>query len=191
VQVVVVAPRDAVHAQHPELLRLGLVVRHHHPTVAVRAEVLGGVKAEAAQPPQAAHRPAVIGRADRLGAIFHNLNAARFGQRQQFPERCRLSKQMNGDDRSGAGRDLPRHVRRIEIEGARVDVGEHQRRAHLMNGLRRRDVGEWRGDDLIARAEVEGAQRQGQGVRAGVDADPEAGAGERGNLFFEGLDVRA
>jgi hypothetical protein len=49
VKVVVVAALDAVDAQHPQLLRQGLVLGDDHAAVAVGTEVLGGIKAEAAE----------------------------------------------------------------------------------------------------------------------------------------------
>src|SRR5207245_1978773 len=71
-----------------------------------------------------------------------------------------------GPPRDGGGRPV-----RVEGEGGGVDVGEHGAGAHLQDRRRRRDEGERRGHDLVARSDPERDQNEPQGVRARPHAD--------------------
>jgi hypothetical protein len=61
-----------------------------------------------------------------------------------------------------------------EVEGCRVNVGEHRRRSGAQNGADRGEEAERRGDDRVAGADSGGSQRQPQGV--GADEQPSAWA---------------
>ena len=187
VDVVEVAALDAVDAQHPELLGERLVVGHHHAAVARRAEVLGRIEAEASEHPVAGDRFAVASGADRLRAIFDQRDA----QRRQIVEGGRLAKKVDRDDRLRPRGDAPGDLGRIERETARIDVGEDHAGADLMDALGRRDVGERRGDDLVARTDVEGAERERERVGPGIHPDAVLRPAERGDLLLERGDVRA
>ena len=72
-----------------------------------------------------------------------------------------------------------------------VNVGENDLRADLMDGFRRGNVGEGRGDHFIAGTDVERAQGEREGVGAGVHAHAELGPGISRQLLLEGGDIRA
>ena len=178
-----------MRAQHPQFLRKRFVVSHHHPAVAARAEVFGGIKAETAKSSKGADRFAAVSRADGLRAIFDHLNAPLLRQRQQLLHRRRLTKQMHRNDRFRAPGDSARHLFGIEVERARGDVGKYNPRPHLVNGFRRRNVSERRGDDFVARPNPQRAQGECQRVRTGIDADAELGPCERRDLLLQRRDV--
>ena len=68
-QIMVIAALDAMHPQHAQLLGQGLVIRDHHPAVAVRPEVLGRIKTEAGIAAEGARHPTAIPRAVRLRVV--------------------------------------------------------------------------------------------------------------------------
>ena len=109
---------------------------------------------------------AVASRANGLRAVLDDVDAARSGQRHQLLHERSLAEQMDGDNRLCARRDFFRRFRRVEVERARVDVGENNLCAHLVNRLRRCYVSERRRDDFIARSNPQRAQCQRECVGA-------------------------
>jgi hypothetical protein len=91
-QVMVITLFDSMHAQHAQFFRERFVIGHDHPAVAIRAEVFRRIKAETTHSPDAAGALPVIFRADGLGAIFDEGDAACIGQRADFIERRGLPK---------------------------------------------------------------------------------------------------
>src|SRR5436190_18709808 len=144
-----VAPLDAVLAKHPEFSRQRFVVCHHHAAVAGCTKIFRWIKTETGELSKTADRVAVASRTDGLSAILDNVNSPRSRQRHQLLHERGLPEQMDGDYRLRARCDLLRHFRRIEVEGARVNVGENNLGAHLVNGFRRGDVSERRRDYLV------------------------------------------
>ena len=106
----------------------------------------------------------MVSRADRLRAVFDNVDSPRYRQRHQLLHGHGLAEQMDGDNRLGARRDFLCDCRRVEVERARINVGENDLCAHLVYRFRRRDVSEWRRDDFITRSNPQRAQRQRQRV---------------------------
>ena len=82
-------------------------------------------------------------------------------------------------------------VARIEIEGLRLDVAEHRHGAEQGDRLGGGEEGEARHQDLVARLDAEGAEREHQGVGAVADADRAGHAEEARERFLELLDLRA
>ncbi len=85
------------------------------------------------------------------------------------PERAHVAHQaveMHGHDGPGLGRDGGLDARGIEVAGVGLDVDEHRRRARLEDGGGGGDEAHRRGDDLIARPDIERQQRHVQ--RAGA-----------------------
>ena len=73
---------------------------------------------------------------------------------------------MDGDNRLGARGHSFRRFRRVEVERARVNIGENDLCTHLVNRLRRRDVSERRRDNFIAWPNPQRAQCQRERVGA-------------------------
>ena len=73
---------------------------------------------------------------------------------------------MHHHDRAGARRDRGLDGGRVGIEGARIDVDEDRRAARVVDGTGGGEEGEGRRDHLVARLEIEGAERQQQRVGA-------------------------
>ena len=87
--------------------------------------------------------------------------------------------------------DLVLDLKRIDVVGDGVDVGEDGSGAGAANGAGGGKEGERRQDDLIARADVQGVQGQQQRIGAGTAADAVAGAAVLGHFFFQGGHLRA
>ena len=68
---------------------------------------------------------------------------------------------------------------RVEVVGARIDVGEHRRRAALPDGVRRGDERHRRHDHLVARADARDVERELQRGRAVRGRDGVGGADAR------------
>src|SRR5437016_13234260 len=101
-------------------------------------------------------------------------------------ERGRLAEEMDGKESFGPRGNFSGDLLRIEVECARVDVGEHDSCPHLVDRFCRGDVGKGGGDDLATGANVQRSQGQGEGVRAGVHADAEASSCKSSHLLLEG-----
>ena len=112
-------------------------------------------------------------------------------QRQQVPKRRCLTEEMYRQQGLGARRDAPGHVGRIQGEGPWINVGENHLGPQLMNALGRRNIGEGRRDDFVARTDVEGLEGQRQGVGARIDTDAMGGSAQGRHLLFEGCDIGA
>ena len=123
------------------------------PGHAPRARRSGGARRSPAPPSSMTARPCfrAIGRIRSIAAIW--------------PKRCTTTMaRVRGVIAASmaAGRD---------VEGGRVDVHEHRRAAGVVDGAGRGEERERRGDDLVARLQVERPERQEQRVGA-------AGAGD-------------
>ena len=127
--------------------------------------------------------------ADGLRAILDQVDAAICRELLQGGEVHQLAEQVNRDDGLRARRDPAFDFLGIKAKRAGIDVGEDDLRAHLVDRLRRRDVGERRGDHFVAGTDVQRAQGEGERVGAGVDADAVLRAGVSGDLLLECLHV--
>ena len=75
-------------------------------------------------------------------------------QGQKVSERRCLTEEMHRQQGLGARRDAPGYIGGIKGEGPWINVGENHLGPQLMNTLGRRDVGERRRDDFVARTNV-------------------------------------
>ena len=96
-----------------------------------------------------------------------------------------LSEEIHGHDRTRAARHDGRCRGGIETEGVRLDIREHGLRAGIVNGARRREERERRGDHLVASSNVEGAQCEQECVGAVRAPDREARMRQRRDLALE------
>ena len=98
--------------------------------IAKSAEILGRIKAKAANFGDRARHLHAISRADRLTCVFNHGDSAILGERHDRIHVRALSEQMNRNDRLGARRDLPPQILDIEQVAVRIDV-DCLERVHL------------------------------------------------------------
>ena len=196
VQTAVVA-EDLVHIplaapvvpQDPEPPGESLIVRRHHPAVAIGAQVLGRIEGER---PRQAERPRLLplpGGAESLGAVLDQNDSALPGHLGKRLHRRGPAEDMYGDDRLRPGRDPRRGLNGIEIHRLVFHVGEDRRRPEKRDDLRRREERERRRDDLVPRTHAGGPERQEQSVRSRRDADGVPDPVVRRDLILQGLHV--
>ncbi len=87
-------------------------------------------------------------------------------------------------------RDPPREAARIDLEGARIDIHEHRRRAQHERHLGGRGVGEGGQEHGVTGADPLGHQGDLDGVGAGTHADAVLGATERREFLLKLRDLR-
>ncbi len=167
-----------------------LAVAGHQTAVAVAAEVLGREEAEDAHVAEAAGATAVVGRAPRLAGVLDHGEAVRLGDLAYGVGVGGEAEEVDRHDRFGARRD--RRLDRVGVDAERVgtDVDEHGLGSGLSDRLGRRVEGERYGDDLVAGADAQRAERDREAVGAVGDADGTGGPHIRGGLFLEPFDVR-
>ena len=115
---------------------------------------------------EAADHAAVVARADGLGRVFDQLQAALVGQRAELLPRRRVAVDVAGQDGLGGRCDLRRGAHRVEAARPVVDVGKHHARAGQRDGVRHLVPAVGRGDHLVARADAQRAQREPGAERA-------------------------
>ena len=140
-------------------------------------------------PIEPARRPWIF-RADRLGGVFHQRDAARPGDLGQGHGVDGLAEQVYGDDGLRGRSDQRRHVLRIDIERLRIDVGKNRPGAKPRDRAGRGEERETRQDHLVAGGNVQGHQGQQQGVAARGAADGVFRLAVDGQLLFELRDLR-
>ena len=147
---------------------------------------MDGKKLNVASVPRAPGRPA--GPATRgLGRVLDHWDAERLDVRH----RGDVAEQVDDDDCLCPGRQGRPHRLLRHAEGLGVDVAEDGPRARRRNRLDAGIEGERRDDDLVAGADAERAQRDGERVSAVGHADCVAGAAVGGELLLEGADLGA
>ena len=167
------------------------VVAGDQAAVAEAAEVLGGEEAEHAEVAEAA------GLAAEVELAPHAWQASSMTGRPCASATLRMASMSHGRPKRSTGMmALVRGVMAASmLAGSRFSVSGRMStktglRAGLGDGLGRGVERERRGDDLVAGADAERAQRDGEAVGAVGDADGSGGAHEGGGLIFEALDVR-
>src|SRR5690606_19165795 len=147
----------AMVAQRAEPSCDGLVVAQTRSPLAGRDD-LARVEAQAGDDADAAAGAEVRAAADRAGRV---LDDHEVGQGvEDLPGPDGIAKLV--DDDSGAGALRARRRERVAdgVPLARVDVDEHGGRPHHADGARRARPGERGTEDLVARADPYGAQRE-------------------------------
>jgi hypothetical protein len=179
-------------AMQPQLLEPvgGRVVRgDHHATVAPGSEILAGEERIARHPPEltrdAPFAVDLAARADRLRRVFNQLDAARLRDRHQLEHVGHLAVQVHGHDRAGARRDRALHRGGIDVERVRLNVHEHRCAAGIVDRAGRREERERRGNDFVARRQVQRLERQEQRIGAARAADAVLGVRHARDLDLE------
>ena len=181
-------------AMHPQPLQprgeLG-IVRRDHAAVAGAAEVFRREEAEAAHRAEHSRLTAAIGAADRLRRVFNDRQAIPHRRSPQGVHVGALAEQVDWHDGPRPRGHRSIDGRGVEIERRGVNVDENGLRADPVNATGRRKEGVRGGDDFVARADIEGHQRQNKCVGTRGTPDRMAGVAERRDLLFELDDVVA
>ena len=134
-------------------------------------QILGGVEAEAGRIGQVAGPYAVAHALDAVRRILDQAQAMLVGDGLQRAHVAHQAVEMHRHDGPGVGGDGGFHPRRIEVAGVGLDIDEHRCGAGLEDGCGGGDKAHRRGDDLIARADIQSQQRQVQRARAARHAE--------------------
>ena len=181
----------AVDAQAGDALGPVGIVGRDHAAVAEGAQRLGRVVAEAGQRPECTALLAAILRPERLSRVLDHVQTVPAGDPVDGVHVRTLAEQVNRHDRSRARRDFRFDLLRINVECVGVDVGEDRRGPEPADGAGGGEKGERRHDDFVARPDLQGVQRQQQGIGAGRAADGVRGPAIGGHLALQGRDLRA
>src|SRR5262245_56939848 len=167
------APRvaaDAVEAEKAETVRERGIVRRHHAALAGR-DRLDGVEAEDGGGGAAADGATTIPRAERVGRVLDQRDAAAGGDRLQGVQVERLTREVDGQDRARARRD--RALDRVgqDLERPRIDVDEHRARADGEDHVTGRGPRHRGRDDVVAATDPGGEECEVEAGRRRADRD--------------------
>jgi hypothetical protein len=136
------------------------IVGDDHAGIAERAEVLRGIKAEAAHRTQGAGALAEVLGADGLGGVLDQRQIVTLRDMPQGIHVHALAKQMHRHDGPRPWRDLVLYLQRIEVVSNRIDVGEDGSCACAADRADRCEKRERRHDHFIAGADAQCLHRQ-------------------------------
>ena len=117
-------------------------------------DVLGVLEREAGEVAHRADRPAAGSAPPTIGAVFDQDQLVPIRQSLECIQIARVACQVDRDDRLGLGRDPPFDVRHVEIVGAGPQVGENGHGLLVQDADDGPDVGDRRGDHLIAQPDA-------------------------------------
>ena len=138
--------------------------------VAIGAEILAGVEAEARGIAQHADAPSIPGRAVRLGGIFDEYEIVARCQHRQGVHVGRLAIDVDGQDGTrGRSQDGFDRVR-VQVVGAGINVGKDRACADSADRFGRGNEGVRGRHDLVTGADAARAQRQFERGRPAGDA---------------------
>jgi hypothetical protein len=148
----------AVEPQSPDPVGKLCIRGGDGPAVPHRSEVLGREEGEGGDRPQSAGATGRPGRSSCLGRVLHH----RHSQGLDLRDRGHVAEQVHGDDSARTrGERGPDAVRR-HAEGLRVHIAEDGSGAGGRDGLGGGVEREGRHHHLVARADAQCAQRDGQ-----------------------------
>src|ERR1039457_3263805 len=211
--VMVVAPRTAMVAELPHVLGYLRTVRGDDASVSVSAEVLGGIETEGGGYAERARAASAPLGANRLGSVLDNCDSEFLSIFMNYTVECvhvgALDVEMDG--KNGAKifgsfcAELPitevpilqlpilqlgTDERRIEIQGAGIDVHEDRRCARPHNCAGRGKEAECGGDDRVPGLYTGGDERQPERLRSRRTADGAGCSRQGGNLSLERFNLR-
>ena len=140
-------------AQRDEQLVVRLVARRHGAAL-TRRHLLVRIERPDGRMPVRTEWLALVLRAERLAAVLDHRDPVPLAERQQLVVLRRVPEDVDRDDRLRPRRDRGLDRGRVEVERARVDVGEDRRRPFVDRAVRRRDERVGRGDHLVARTDA-------------------------------------
>ena len=185
-----VAVALAAVAQPAQRGRRRHVVHEQGAPVPQGPEVLRGIERESAQallPAQRPHRPALVERADGLTGVLEDEEPPRARDLQEGIHVRGVAVEVDGKDDLRARGDGRFDRRGMDVQGARVEVGEDGPRSDRDDGQGGEGGGKRRGHDLVARPHPEGLEAELQGLGAVGHRDRVPGGERLRELTFEGL----
>ena len=114
---------------------------------------------------------AVLG-AERLAGVLDDGQPVSDGELAERLELTRVAEDVDEDERLRSGRDCGGDRRRVEVQRARIDVGEDRCRTLVQHAVGRRDEGERRRDRLVSgpeTSEPDAEMEPGRAARHGRD----------------------
>ena len=126
-----------------------------------------------------------------LGGVLHQPQAVLPAQGEDAVHVEGAAVEVDAEDAHGPRGDPGRGVRRIEVQGLRIDVGEDDLAAQQDHGLGGGEEAEGGDDHLVPRLETQGAQAEDQRVGAVGEADAGLDAEVSGAGRFELLHLGA
>src|SRR5581483_11649045 len=128
--------------------------------VAVSTQIFRGIKTQTTDFPERADTLSVIGRTDRLGRIFDDVQIVSAGEFENRLHVSRLPVKMDRDDGTRAFGDERLELCGIEREGGGINVGKNRRRTEQAHDISGSDVSERGNDDLIAATNAARVERE-------------------------------
>ena len=172
--------------QEPRLLRPG-----RDDATLARRDLLVGIEREDRVLALSADRPPLVDGAERLAGIVDQCNLMALADRLQFFQLARIAEDVDADDGSRAWCDRRLDGRRVEVERARVDIGEDRRRAFVDRAVGRRDERVRRRDHLVTGLDAGRDAEQVQAGGAAGDRRCVRRLHRRGKRLLEAVDRRA
>ena len=134
-------------------------------------------------------------RADRVRRVLDDLQMMAARDREQAVHVASMPGEVHRQNRAHAAMlaafERLFDPRRVEVEGAGIDIDEHRPRSEIAEHLGRGRERERRGDDLVAGPDAEREQRQMQRARAMRNRQRVARADIGREFFFEALGLGA
>ena len=179
-----VAILEPVVAQSPQQRRKVIVVGDDHSPVRPDIQVLEGMQRKAGRAAEGARvLPRDVAK-DALAGILDHGQVVLLGDFHEGRHVGHLSREVDGQERLGALRDLRLDLAHIHAEIVRA-VDEDRTGIGLTDRPHRRDEGVGRRDHLVSRSDTDGLERQLERIGSGIHADGVTRADHCGELLLE------
>src|SRR5580704_1480810 len=166
---VMVSSRTAVITQVPHVLSQIRVARSHEARIAIRTQVLSGIKTESRSCAQRSGAPVSPFCSDGLRRVFDDGQMKLVSDLLQCIHVSALAVKMHGQQSSNfvraSGAETSLNQLRIQIQGVRIDIDEHRPRPRAYNCTCRSEETESGCDDGVAGADSRCHQGKPQRVR--------------------------
>ena len=149
----------AVVAQPADMIMQIVTVGGNHSTVAVSAQHLGRIETERTGVADRTGDLAAPACPIRLRAVFQHRELTVLGNLHDRVHVAGMAEDVHRQDRLGFRAEPFDDAVRIDAESVRPDIDEHRRGADHAHRLGTGEEGPRRGDDLVARADTQRAQR--------------------------------
>ena len=126
-----------------------------------------------------------------MGGVFDHAELMGRGKRLEGIEIERLAKEVHRHDCTSLRTDLPGSIRKVDIEGVRIDVDPDRGRAEAGHGACGSKEGKGRQEDLVAFTDIKRHEREQERIRTGGDAEGVLYAEESGAVLLKGLEPGA
>ena len=133
----------------------GGIARRDHPAVAVRAEVLGWIEAEAGELAERTARAPVVPRSVGLGGVLHDREASARREFEQRRHLCSLAGEMHRQQRSSSRRDSRSDGIWVDVVRRRITINQYDVCAYLADREGGCDVCVRGNNHLVSRADLE------------------------------------